>query len=157
MRPRTASSIFDLSVDKLIDGVKVKNGAVSGQQYTVTLNVTNSGGVGVSNFTVKDYMPVGLDFVAGTSVPAGVTYDATGRIVSFTGLNIGANQTVSPTFKAVYRDVINRVNYTEICDYRGTNASGNAAKDIDSNPCNRGPNVPIEDDESSAQIGPGGG
>lgn len=72
-------------------------------------------------------------------------------------MNIGANQTITLTFNALYHSTVYQTNYTEICDYRGTNASGNEAKDIDSNPCNRGPNLGIEDDESSAQIGPGGG
>jgi hypothetical protein len=69
-------------------------------------------------------------------------------------LNIGANQTISLTFKAIYRSLNTLTNYTEVCDYRGTLASGNDPKDIDSNPCNRGANTPIEDDESSAQVGP---
>ena len=157
VRPRTASNIFDLSINKLIDGVKVKIWAWSWITYPITLAVTNSGWVWVSNFSVKDYMPAWLDYVVGSANPATATYDTGSRIVTFNSLNIGANQTITLTFNAVYRSVNTLTNYTEICDYRWTLASGNDAKDIDSNPCNRGSNLPIEDDESSASIAPTGG
>lgn len=157
VRPRSSSNILDVSINKLIDGVKVKTNASSGGVYPVSLVVTNSWGVGIANFSVRDYMPAWLEFVPWSANPANVSYDAVSRIVLFTWLSIAPNQTITLTFNATYRSASNLVNFTEICDYRGTNASWSNAKDIDSNPCNRGATTPIEDDESSAQIGPGGG
>lgn len=51
------TGLYDLSLSKLINGGTSVT-AASGTTVTVTLNVTNSGAVGVSNFAVKDYMPV---------------------------------------------------------------------------------------------------
>lgn len=148
--------MYDLSLSKLINGATSVTVA-SGTTVTVTLNVTNSGAVGVSNFSVRDYMPIGLEYVTGSSNIPLTTYDSGTRVITFSGLNIGTTGTVAITFQAVYRDAVTRVNYAEICAYTGMAYTGNGPKDIDSNSCNNGANPPMQDDESSAQISPSGG
>lgn len=154
------TGLYDLSLSKLINGSNSVT-AASGATVTVTLNVTNSGAGGVSNFSVQDYMPVGLDYVSGSSNIPGTTYNSGTRVITFNGLNIGSTGTVAITFQAVYGGGVTRVNYAEICGYNGI-GSGNGQTvgnpyDIDSNPCNNGANVPVQDDEASAQISPSGG
>ncbi len=158
MNPSTG--LYDLSLSKLING-SASVLAASGATVTVTLNVTNSGAGGVSNFSVYDYMPVGLDYVSGSSNIPGTSYNSGTRVITFSGLNIGSTGTVAITFQAVYGGGITRVNYAEICGYNGI-GTGNGQTvgspyDIDSNPCNNGANVPVQDDEASAQISPSGG
>lgn len=148
--------MYDLSLSKLINGGSAVT-AASGATVTVTLNVANSGAVGVSNFSVQDYMPVGLEYVAGSSNIPLTTYNSGTRVITFSGLNIGTTGTIAITFQAVYGGVQTRVNYAEICTYTGMAYTGNGPKDIDSNPCNNGANPPVQDDESSAQISPSGG
>lgn len=146
------NDFYDLSLNKLINGAKSVILTTKPQTVTVSLVVANSGTVGVNDFSIKDYMPAGLEYVAGSSNIPGTTYDSVGRVVTFPGLNIGASGSVTITFQAIYSDTTTRINYAEICTYNGVSYTGADAKDIDSNPCNRGATPPVEDDESSAQI-----
>jgi uncharacterized repeat protein (TIGR01451 family) len=59
---------YDLSINK----TPKNHVAVIGDEFDYTLTVSNSG-VAVSNFTVKDYLPAGLDYV---SSPQTHTYNA---------------------------------------------------------------------------------
>lgn len=57
------------------------------------------------------------------------------------------------TFQGTYRSTVVETNYAEVCSYIGV-GSTSGIKDRDSNPCNRGRNTGVEDDESQASVGP---
>ncbi len=90
----TSGSNFDLSINKTPKLVY----AIPGDQFDYTLTVSNSG-VAVNGFTVKDYLPAGLDFV---SSPQTFTYDAATKTVTWNNLNIAANGTLALTVKVKY-------------------------------------------------------
>lgn len=123
--------------------------------------VTNSGTVGVTGFSVKDYMPQDLEYkdgtvtISGSATSASAAYSATTRELTISNLTIGAKGTITITFQATYNGTVARTNYTEICDYNGKSANNDNPKDIDSDPCNvGGPKPGTEDDDDSAQITP---
>jgi uncharacterized repeat protein (TIGR01451 family) len=154
IKPKTDR--FDLEINKLINGAKDVEVTATNTLVTVTLHVTNSGTVAANNFTVKDYMPAGLEYSGVLNLPAGATiaYDTTGRTVTIDNLSLPAVGSLDITFKALFTETITtvRTNYTEICMYNGKNGTGSSIKEDDSDPCNRGANPKVEDDESSATI-----
>jgi hypothetical protein len=86
-----------------------------------------------------------------------VSYDSTNRRLVWSWLTFRNNNAFDLSFKAIYRDTVARTNFAEICKYNGKSIKDwniNEMYDADSDPCNRGANPPVEDDESSATINP---
>ena len=143
---------FDLSIDK-----NPKSRDVTlGDEFDYTLTVQNKGTVGVNGFSVKDYLPKGLEYVSSSN---NGTYTASTKTIVWNDLNIGAVGSFTLTVKVKYVWPISNgteTNYTEICNYNGVgNGNGqNTTKphDIDSNPCNGTGNN--EDDTSKGVINP---
>ena len=130
IKPKTDR--FDLEINKLINGVKDVEVSGPNTLVTVTLRVTNSGTVAANNFSVKDYMPIGLQYSGVISMPAGasVVYDSTGRVLTFSDLSLPAVGSMDITFKALYTETttVTRTNYAEICAYNGKNGTGSSIK-----------------------------
>ncbi len=124
-----------------------------GSNVTFNLTVTNNGTTGVNNFSVKDYLPIGLDFV---SAAPSATYDTGTRTITRTGLSLWASASTVLTVVTTYNSSQTVTNWTEVCNYNGigTGAGQNPSNpyDIDSNPCNGTGNN--EDDVSSAVVNP---
>jgi len=145
-----------------VNGLKTY-AANNGETVTFTLEVANDGNTTQDNVSVRDVLPIGINFVAGTAqpstAPVSVSYDASGRVLTWSGLTLPNNAKINLTFQATYTDTVSRTNQVEVCSYRGKNQSqpaGAVAQDPDSAPCN---GFISEDDDSSATITPktGGG
>lgn len=129
-----------------------------GQHITYTIVVTNESDVlsPITGYTVNDYLPAGVDYVGNPTGPTGMTVTLTGNNKDITFGNLpplapGASITI--TFEAEYKSSQNETNYTEVCTYTGTSV-GTGNRDRDSNPCNRGRNTSVEDDEDQVTVGP---
>lgn len=150
---------FDLNIKKSVNKSVVANG----EHVIYTIVVTNESDVTspATGFTVNDYLPVGVDYVGNPTGPAGMVTSLSGsKDIIFSNLPaLAPGGTFTITFEAVYLSNVPETNYTEICTYNGV--SGTGIKDRDSNPCNRGRNNRVEDDEDQVTIstssGPGGG
>ena len=70
-----------------------------GAEFDYTLTVTNSGTVGVSGFSVKDYLPKGLEYVSSSN---NGTYTASTKTIVWNNLNIGAVGSFGLTVKVKY-------------------------------------------------------
>ncbi len=151
---------FDLSLEKTINNLKTLPNVQKATEVTITLTVTNSWTVGVTGFSLKDYMPADLEYVEGSTLVnssltnATAVYSSGNRQLLVSNLTIPAKGSLIITFKAVYNGTVERTNYAEICEYNGKASVGENPKDIDSDPCNRGANPWTEDDEASAKITP---
>jgi uncharacterized repeat protein (TIGR01451 family) len=93
--PPTTKPYFDLSINKT---PKERN-VVIGDEFDYTLTVTNSGTVGVNGFTVKDYLPKGLEFVSASN---NGTYTVATKTIVWNNLNIGAVGSFGLTVKVKY-------------------------------------------------------
>jgi len=139
---------FDLSINKT---PKLKSVTLN-EQFTYTLTVANNGQVGVSGFSVKDYLPAGLEYISAS--PA-ATYNAATKTITWNGLNIGAVDSFQLSVLVKYVGPIANgmeTNWAEICTYNGVSANPGVSHDVDSNPCNGTGNN--EDDVSSGSIIP---
>lgn len=134
----------------------------NGETITYSIVVTNESDVTspATGFTVRDYLPSGVDYVGNPTGPTGMVTTLSGsKDIIFSNLPaLAPGGTFTITFEGVYRSNQAETNYTEICTYNGFTGSG--IKDRDSNPCNRGRNNAVEDDEAQVTIsttsGPGG-
>jgi uncharacterized repeat protein (TIGR01451 family) len=114
--------------------------------------VSNNGQVGVNGFSVKDYLPAGLQFI---SASAGGVHDAATHVITWNGLNLPAVGTTGLIVTVKYVGPIangQETNWAEICSYTGISPTTSNPHDIDSNPCNGTGNN--EDDVSSGVIIP---
>lgn len=137
--------------------------ANNGETVTFTLEVTNNGNTTQPNVSVRDVLPAGINYIANSATPnaapVSVSYDASGRTLTWSGLELLNNAKRTLTFQATYTDTVSRTNQVEVCSYRGKNqlqTTGAVAQDPDSASCN---GFVGEDDDSSATITPksGGG
>ena len=87
--------MFDLSINKTPKSKSV----VIGEEFDYTLTVQNNGQTGVTDFTVNDYLPIGLDYVSST---ANGGYNAQTRTVYRDNLSIGATDTLVLTVRVKY-------------------------------------------------------
>lgn len=62
------NNYFDLSLKKSINDKEILTNVQKGTEVTITLTVTNSGTVGVTGFSVKDYMPADLEYKEGSTL-----------------------------------------------------------------------------------------
>jgi hypothetical protein len=93
---------FDLSVDKTPKFRTVLTGDIF--DYTLT----------VSGFSVRDYLPSGLDYVSSSNAGAYLTGT---RTVTRTGLAIAPIGSLALTVRVQYVGPGAQTNWTEICDY----------------------------------------
>ncbi len=143
---------FDVNIKKTVDKTIVKYG----DTVTYTIVVTNEADATspITGYTVRDYLPAGVDYVNTTGGPGGIVTTLSGtKEIIFSGLPaLKPGDSITITFTATYKSTVNEINYTEVCTYNGV--SGTGVKDRDSNPCNRGRNHRVEDDEDQVTIGP---
>jgi uncharacterized repeat protein (TIGR01451 family) len=101
---------FDLSVDKTPKFRTVLTGDI----FDYTLTVRNTGNVAVTGFSVRDYLPSGLDYVSSSNAGAYLTGT---RTVTRTGLAIAPIGSLALTVRVQYVGPGAQTNWTEICDY----------------------------------------
>lgn len=141
---------FDVNIKKSVDKTVVNHGDI----VIYTIVVTNESDVSspITGYTVNDYLPAGVDYVNTTGGPGGMTTTLSGtKDITFGNLPpLAPGQSITITFTAKYLSNTNETNFTEVCTYNGV--SGTGVKDRDSNPCNRGRNNRVEDDEDQVTI-----
>lgn len=69
------------------------------------LDVKDTGQTGLDNVVIKDALPDGLSYVAGSLVVDGVTYNDDVTTTGFTIPHMAAGQTVTMVFEAIAKDV----------------------------------------------------
>lgn len=132
---------IDLSINKThMNGSNSCQTYNSGSFVGFKLVVTNQGAAPATNFTVKDYLPAGYQFVSASN--GGVHNNG---VVTWTiagPLNQGQSMTLYLTGKVSAAG--NYWNKTEICNYE----EAGEPQDPDSDPCTMGASgTPVEDDE----------
>ena len=140
---------FDVNIRKTVDKTVVAYNDV----VTYTIVVTNESDVTspITGYTVNDYLPAGVDYISTTGGPGGMVTTVNGKDMTFSNLPpLKPGDSITITFTARYLSSVNETNYTEVCVYNGV--SGTGVKDRDSNPCNRGRNNRVEDDEDQVTI-----
>lgn len=69
-----------------MNGVK-SYAASNGETVTFTLEASNEGNTTQNNVSVRDVLPVGINYVAGSAQPSTspvtVSYDASGRVLTW--------------------------------------------------------------------------
>lgn len=96
---------------------------VVGQEITYTIVVTNTGKDNVTGVSVEDILPAGVEYVAG-SADNGGTFDD-GK-VTWTGLSISAESSITLTFRAKALTVGAKQNNAKLTYKHDANASNNA-------------------------------
>ena len=147
---------FDLNIHKTVNSSIVTYGDV----LTYTLLITNESDVNApaTGYSVKDYLPGGVEYLGNPSGPAGMntTVSANSKEITFTNLpTLVPGASITITFQGTYKSSVAETNYTEICTYNGKSQGTGVIKDRDSDPCNMpGKNNPHEDDEDQVTVNP---
>ncbi len=146
------TSFYDVRIAKSVNKTLV----AAGDHVIYTLVVTNESDVTspITGYTVKDYLPAGVDYFGNPTGPAGMnaTLSNNSKDILFDNLPaLAPGASITITFEAIYNSATYETNYTEVCNYEGTGSTINP-KDRDSSPCNRGRNPKVEDDEDQVTI-----
>ena len=98
--PNMGKILYYTSANVSISLTTSPSSAVSGQQVTVTISYTNTGGVAANNLVVQTVVPNELTYVAGSAENGGGTYNSGTKTVSWTIASLAAHASGTRTFTA---------------------------------------------------------
>jgi uncharacterized repeat protein (TIGR01451 family) len=117
--------IYRLQDDNEVDYLQLQKTApttaVSGQPFTYTLTVQNSGNFTMTNVTITDTLPTGANYVSGGSLTSGV--------VSWPAFNLSPYSEASVQFVVTATETVTNMNYGAVAD-GGYEAVGTAVVTI---------------------------
>ena len=119
---------IDLEIDKQhMNGSQTCETFNSGAFVGFKIVVTNKGNTGARNFTVKDYLPSGYQFVSASN--GGV--NSNGTVTWTIPGPLEPNQSITLYLTGKVNQEGNFTNKTEVCNYE----EAGEPQDADSNPC----------------------
>lgn len=114
--------------------------AAAGQQVNFTINVVNKGPGNATGVSVQDIIPVGYTLIPG-SVSNGGLYQVANASINWNNLVLASGANINLTFNAFVNPLGSYINTAQI--------TASDLPDPDSTPNN---NIPIEDDQDTAEI-----
>ena len=142
--PSTWTNDFDIEVDKqFADGTNWPKTFDLNDLIWFKIVVLNKWPATTTNFTVKDYLPAGLQFVSASN---GGTLNGTTVTWNMAPLAAGQQTILYFTWRLIQN--IWWVNKVEACEYKWK-SDPNHPRDIDSDPCNM--NIVHEDDDDQVE------
>lgn len=110
---------FDVNLKKSVD----KTVVTYGETVTYTIVVTNESDVTspITGYTVNDYLPPRVSYIATTGGPGGMvtTLSGTSQLIFSNLPPLKPGDSITITFTAKYESTENETNYAEVCTYNG--------------------------------------